>query len=87
MDHAREYVRINCVCPGFVDTPLTARFFAAQADPGEAREHVAAMHAVGRLAQPGEIARAVVFLASDEASFITGSALVVDGGITIGHKA
>ena len=86
MDHGREGIRVNCVCPGYIETPLLTRFFDSRQEPGAARLHANELHALQRLGQPMEIAEAVVFLASDEASFVTGSALVVDGGMSIGQR-
>lgn len=85
LDHAREHIRVNCVCPGYIDTPLLSAFFDKQEDPAAARIAAARLHAVGRIGQPEEIARVVAFLASDAASFVTGAAVVVDGGMTIGN--
>ena len=72
--------RSNSVAPGATDTPLLRRAFARSADPGAARARLAARHAMGRLGTAEEIAAAVLFLASDEASFITGTVLPVEGG-------
>jgi NAD(P)-dependent dehydrogenase (short-subunit alcohol dehydrogenase family) len=84
IDHGREGVRVNCVCPGYVDAGLAAGYFEAQKDPAEARRAAGGLHALGRIASPEEVARAVRFLASDDASFMTGAQLVVDGGLTSG---
>ena len=75
---ARDRVRVNALCPGFVYTPLTKRL----TDDPENLEFLVARHPMGRLGQPEEIAAAALFLASDEASFITGACLPVDGGYT-----
>jgi NAD(P)-dependent dehydrogenase (short-subunit alcohol dehydrogenase family) len=75
-------VRVNAICPGTVDTPLLAAEFALADDPALERAVTERGIALGRIAQPGEIARAVVFLLSDASSYITGSQLVVDGGRT-----
>ena len=80
LDHAADGIRVNAVAPGATDTPLLKRAFARAADPGAARARSEARHAMGRLGQPEEIAAAIVFLASDEASFITGTVLPVEGG-------
>lgn len=77
-DLAKHNVRVNSICPGFVDTPMTEE--ALEED--EFREHVLGMTSLGRVADPEEIASAAIFLASDEASFITGVNLPVDGGWT-----
>jgi NAD(P)-dependent dehydrogenase (short-subunit alcohol dehydrogenase family) len=84
LDHAREDIRVNCVCPGYVDTPLLQGFLATQPDPAAARRQAERLHALGRIGRPEEIATVLAFLASDAASFVTGSAVVVDGGMTIG---
>ena len=76
-------VRANCVCPGNIDTPLTDRFAAAADDPAAALAAYAAEAPMGRLGSAEEVARCVRFLASDASSFVTGSALVVDGGMTV----
>jgi NAD(P)-dependent dehydrogenase (short-subunit alcohol dehydrogenase family) len=85
-DHGRDGIRANCICPGWVDTGIVARYLATQPDPGGARRHVGELHALGRIGRAEEIAQVAVFLASDDASFITGSAFVVDGGMTIGQR-
>jgi meso-butanediol dehydrogenase/(S,S)-butanediol dehydrogenase/diacetyl reductase len=82
MDAAPYGVRVNCVCPAFTDTPLVEAWVREQPDPVAARAEVAAAQPVGRMGEPGEIAAAIAFLASEEASFITGVALPVDGGVT-----
>jgi meso-butanediol dehydrogenase/(S,S)-butanediol dehydrogenase/diacetyl reductase len=76
LDHARDGIRVNSVCPGGVSTPMLAS--VARRFAGEYERLVP----LGRLARPGEIAAAIAFLASDDASFITGHQLVVDGGVT-----
>src|SRR5689334_1499408 len=80
LDHARDKIRVNALCPGAVETPLLLRQFQDQDGPQGTLADLAALHPLGRLGQPEEIAAAALFLASDEASFVTGSALVVDGG-------
>jgi NAD(P)-dependent dehydrogenase (short-subunit alcohol dehydrogenase family) len=85
MDYGRKGIRANAICPGFIDTPMLHSIFNL---PGFA-EHGARIvdtHVLGRLGRPEEIANAALFLASDEASFITGHALAVDGGFTAGHR-
>ncbi len=80
LDHAAEGVRVNVVVPGAIETPLLARAFARSDDPEAARRRSAGRHAMQRLGAADEVARAILFLASDEASFTTGSCLMVDGG-------
>ena len=80
--HGRQNIRVNCICPGDVDTPLVQEYFDQQPDPAEARRQVAAHYALGRIARPDEIARVAVFLASEDSSFLTGTAIVADGGLT-----
>lgn len=84
LDGARDGVRANCVCPGYIDTPMIQGYFADQPDPMAARAFAENMHPLGRLGFPGDIAEAMVYLASDQASWVTGTALTVDGGLTAG---
>jgi len=79
LDHAHENIRINCVCPGEIDTPMTASGLAHR---GLTKEQLAAEIPLGRIANPDEIAKAVLFLASDNSSFMTGAMMSVDGGST-----
>ena len=82
LDHAREGIRVNAVCPGSVDTEMIHAAWEKFGDVEKARHLWDEKHPLGRIAQPAEVARAVLFLAGDDASFITGTALAVDGGIT-----
>jgi len=82
LDGAAEAIRVNCVCPCFVETPLVTQWIAAQADPAAARAAAEADQPIGRMGEPHEIAAAIAFLASHEANFVTGVALAVDGGTT-----
>jgi NAD(P)-dependent dehydrogenase (short-subunit alcohol dehydrogenase family) len=84
IDHGKEAVRVNCICPVYIDTGLTEGYFQSQGDPAAARTAAGKLHALGRIGQPAEVARVAVFLASDEASFMTGSVVVVDGGFGSG---
>jgi meso-butanediol dehydrogenase / (S,S)-butanediol dehydrogenase / diacetyl reductase len=81
VDYASRNIRVNCVCPGFVRTPFIQGLIS---DP-EREEKIVRQHPLGRLGEPEDIANAVLFLISDEASWITGHALIVDGGFSIGH--
>jgi len=83
IDYARSGVRVNCLCPGYIDTPMTA--VLAMEGFEEIRERFVAMHHLGRPGRPEEVAACALFLASDDASFVTGHALVVDGGFTAGR--
>ena len=84
LDHAAAGIRVNAVLPGTVDTPMvraSADLFRGSSTVDEVVENWGRLHPLGRVAQPREIAQAVAFLLSDEASFITGSLLAVDGGL------
>jgi NAD(P)-dependent dehydrogenase (short-subunit alcohol dehydrogenase family) len=85
LDFAKDGIRVNCLCPGWVETPLVEDWFSQQADPHAAKEYIYARHPLGRIAATEEIANAVVFLCSEESSFVTGVALSVDGGVTLGY--
>ena len=85
LDYAQHGIRVNCLCPGLIKTPLTQ----VLRDSGELAglgEQMRRWHAMDRLGEPHEVAYCALFLASDEASFVTGSSLVVDGGWTAGDR-
>jgi NAD(P)-dependent dehydrogenase (short-subunit alcohol dehydrogenase family) len=84
IDHGKEGIRVNCICPGYIDAGLAWGYFEAQPDPAAARAAAGKLHALWRIGRPEEVGRVAVFLASDEASFMTGSAVVVDGGFGSG---
>ncbi len=84
LDHAAEQVRINCVCPARVETPFVTARVQEYPDPAEAYRQMSATQPIGRMAKPAEIAAAILYLASDDAQFITGSALIIDGGMSAG---
>ncbi len=85
MDYSRMGIRSNCICPGFIDTPL---FQSVIGQPGleTFRDSIMEQHKVGRFGRPDEIAGAAFFLASDDSSFVSGHALPVDGGYVAGHR-
>lgn len=84
IDHGKEGIRVNCICPGYIDTGLAEGYFEAQSDPQAARAAAGRLHALWRIGHPEEVARAAVFLASDNASFVSGAAFTVDGGFSAG---
>jgi NAD(P)-dependent dehydrogenase (short-subunit alcohol dehydrogenase family) len=82
LDHAASGVRVNCICPGRVETPFVAARLREYADPERASRDMSSSQSLGRMGRPEEIAAAALYLASDEAAFVTGSALMIDGGWT-----
>lgn len=82
LDHAGDGVRVNCVCPGSVHTPMIEAAWEAHGEG--APELWAAKHPLGRVATAEEVAQAILYLAGPESSFVTGTALTIDGGITAG---
>jgi NAD(P)-dependent dehydrogenase (short-subunit alcohol dehydrogenase family) len=80
LDYAADKVRVNCLCPGFVNTPLLASL------PPERRAKLAALHPLGRMGESGDIVPMALLLISDQASWITGQAIAVDGGYNTGHR-
>jgi len=85
LDLAPQQVRVNCICPGWVQTPLVEHWFQQQPDPEAARRYIYSVHPLGRIATVEEVGEAAAFLASDASSFITGIALPVDGAVTLGY--
>ena len=83
IDHVKQNIRVNCVCPGTVDTPSLGDRINAFADPVQARKDFIARQPMGRLATAEEIAETFVYLVSDESSFMTGQAIFVDGGMSL----
>ena len=84
IDGAAIPIRVNCICPGFIETPMVLAYLAGQDDPAASRAEVDAMHPLGGIGRPADIANGFVYLASDEASWVTGTVLTIDGGLTAG---
>lgn len=84
IDHGNEGIRVNCICPGYIDAGLAEGYFQSQPDPVKARVEAGKLHALWRIGKPEEVGRVAVFLASDDASFMTGASVVVDGGFGSG---
>ncbi len=82
LDHAHEKIRVNCICPSIVETPLGTASLASTGDVEEARRVRAREIPLGRLGKPEDVAELAVYLASDEASWVTGAAWPLDGGLT-----
>jgi NAD(P)-dependent dehydrogenase (short-subunit alcohol dehydrogenase family) len=82
MIYAADRIRVNSIHPGFIRTPMVEHYLAEAADPEGAGLAVAALHPLGHLGQPDDVAWGAVYLASDEARFVTGAELVIDGGYT-----
>ena len=84
LDHGHDNIRVNAICPSFVETELTERLLSQVADAAAFRRERIAAHPIGRLGRPDDIAGLAVYLASDESSWMTGTALPVDGGYAAG---
>jgi NAD(P)-dependent dehydrogenase (short-subunit alcohol dehydrogenase family) len=84
LDHARQGIRCNAICPGRVETPFVTARLKEYPDPQKAYEEMTATQALGRMAKPEEIAAAALYLASDESAFVTGTAFLIEGGWTAG---
>ncbi|HMJ90254.1 MAG TPA: glucose 1-dehydrogenase, partial [Candidatus Acidoferrum sp.] len=84
LDHALDGIRCNCICPGRVETPFVKARLTEYSDPEQARREMESTQAIGRMAQPEEIAAAALYLAADESAFVTGTDFIIDGGWTAG---
>jgi NAD(P)-dependent dehydrogenase (short-subunit alcohol dehydrogenase family) len=84
LDGAEAGIRANCICPGMIETPMLESIIEEQPDPDGARVAAKSYHPLGRLGTARDVADAFVYLASDEASWVTGVSLVIDGGFTTG---
>jgi NAD(P)-dependent dehydrogenase (short-subunit alcohol dehydrogenase family) len=80
IDHGHEHIRVNAICPSFVESELTAGLLGQTSDPAAVRRERTAAHPIGRLGQPEDIAGLAVYLAGDESSWVTGAIMPVDGG-------
>jgi NAD(P)-dependent dehydrogenase (short-subunit alcohol dehydrogenase family) len=81
LDYAGRGIRVNTIAPGFVETRMMRAFIESHADPQGVEAGIVGLHPMGRVGRPEEVAAAAAFLASDDASFITGASLAVDGGL------
>jgi NAD(P)-dependent dehydrogenase (short-subunit alcohol dehydrogenase family) len=86
LDHGRDGIRVNAICPGYIDTPLLRHWLESTPDPAATMAEVMKAHRLGRIGTPRDIAEAAFFLASDAAGFVSGAYLIVDGAMTTaGH--
>jgi NAD(P)-dependent dehydrogenase (short-subunit alcohol dehydrogenase family) len=81
IDYSRRGVRVNCISPGFIETDQMTAYLASHVDPDARRAELDRLHPIGRVGRPAEVAAVAAFLASDDASFVTGADVVVDGGL------
>lgn len=85
LDHAADGIRVNCICPGRVETPFVQARIAEYPDPEEARREMSSTQLLGRMIQPDEVASAALYLAADESYMITGTTFLIDGGWSVGR--
>jgi NAD(P)-dependent dehydrogenase (short-subunit alcohol dehydrogenase family) len=83
LELSSRHVRVNCICPGYIDTRLWEEYLRKSANPKALAEQTAALHPLGRRGIPADVSEAALFLASDSSAFVTGTDLVVDGGLTL----
>jgi len=83
LDHSQDNIRVNCVCPATIDTAMPRGMVAEAPDPALLQRQMIEKHPIGRIGQPEEVASTIAFLASEDASFMTGLAIPVDGGRSI----
>ena len=82
IDYAADGIRCNCVCPGDMETPMIQQYFDGTDDAAAARDEMEQAYPGKRIAHPREVATAVIYVLSDEASFVNGAPILVDGGLT-----
>ena len=85
LDFAKDGIRVNCICPGWIKTPLVDDWFSQQPDEKQAREYIDSVHPLGRIGTSEECGRVALFLATEDSSFMTGSIVTVDGAVTLGY--
>lgn len=86
LEHGKDGIRVNAICPGYMQTPMMDQWLATLEDPARTMKDLLALHPLGRIGTPRDVAGAALFLASEAASFVTGTSLLVDGGLlTVGH--
>jgi NAD(P)-dependent dehydrogenase (short-subunit alcohol dehydrogenase family) len=83
LELSSRHIRVNCICPGYIDTRLWEEYLRNSSDPKAVADQTTALHPLGRRGMPADVSEAALFLASDGAAFITGTDLVVDGGLTL----
>ena len=85
IDFAQDGIRVNVICPGWIQTPLVEDWFSQQKDPDASRKYIFGQHPLGRIGTIEECGKAALYLASNDAGFVTGITLNIDGGITLGY--
>lgn len=85
LDLATDKIRVNAICPGWIQTPLVEDWFSQQPDPEESRKYIFSIHPLGRIGTVEDVGKAAVFLASDHSAFLTGTEIKIEGAITLGY--